>query len=199
MAHDHRSHWTAFLPLMLLGIRAAYKPDLSCSSVQLVYGCTPLRLPAEFLTPQERELQPSALLDRLWHAFDNSAQFPRVQTLQLSPTFRRSYPPPPTFSSVPTPSRNLFPPYPVLEKSDKIFRIAINGRHDTVTVDRLKPAFLENPNLVASSLTGPSPVYAASTSSTKRVVSSGGGVPCSDTQQKMKLMRHQQHIAKPEL
>ena len=39
--------WFHTLPLVLLGIRTAFREDLDCSSAELVYGTT-LRLPGEF-------------------------------------------------------------------------------------------------------------------------------------------------------
>ncbi|BHF85126.1 hypothetical protein SprV_1002828500 [Sparganum proliferum] len=46
-AHDNPSHWSEHLPLVMLGIRTALKPDLECSAAELVYGTT-LRIPREF-------------------------------------------------------------------------------------------------------------------------------------------------------
>lgn len=43
--------WTESLPLVLLGMRSAYKEDLQASSAELLYGET-LRLPGEFFQPQ---------------------------------------------------------------------------------------------------------------------------------------------------
>jgi len=40
--------WTAVLPLVLLGIRTAYKEDLQSSAAELVYG-EPLQVPGELL------------------------------------------------------------------------------------------------------------------------------------------------------
>ena len=34
-------------------------------------------------------------------------------------------------------------PYPVLERTDKFFKLNIKGREDTVSIDRLKPAYLD--------------------------------------------------------
>jgi hypothetical protein len=42
--------WTEALPLVLLGIRTAFKEDLQASVAELVYG-EPLRIPGELLTP----------------------------------------------------------------------------------------------------------------------------------------------------
>jgi hypothetical protein len=43
-------HWAEALPLVLLGIRSAWKDDLKASSAELVYG-SPLRLPGDFFPP----------------------------------------------------------------------------------------------------------------------------------------------------
>ncbi|CAK1598942.1 unnamed protein product [Parnassius mnemosyne] len=43
-------HWTESLPLVLLGIRSAFKEDLQSSSAELMYG-EPLTLPGEFFDP----------------------------------------------------------------------------------------------------------------------------------------------------
>ena len=35
-------------------------------------------------------------------------------------------------------------PYPVLERTDKFFKLNINGRKETVSIDRLKPAYTDS-------------------------------------------------------
>ena len=47
---NDRSDWPSALPLVLLGMRAAYKPDIGTSAAQLVFG-EALRLPGEFSGP----------------------------------------------------------------------------------------------------------------------------------------------------
>jgi hypothetical protein len=49
MCHPN-STWLQALPLVLLGIRTAYKEELKCSTAELVYG-EPLSLPGEFFSP----------------------------------------------------------------------------------------------------------------------------------------------------
>ncbi|GBP96177.1 hypothetical protein EVAR_46830_1 [Eumeta japonica] len=48
-------HWTECLPLVLLGVRSAYKDDLKASCAELVYGET-LRLPGEFISPSPTKI-----------------------------------------------------------------------------------------------------------------------------------------------
>ncbi|BHF68517.1 hypothetical protein SprV_0301155300 [Sparganum proliferum] len=59
-------NWTDHLPLVLLGIRSALKPDLDCSAAELVFGST-VRLPGEMIspTPQSAVEDPTNLLHRL--------------------------------------------------------------------------------------------------------------------------------------
>ena len=52
-------HWTASLPMVLLGIRTALKEDLCCTAAELVYGTT-LRLPGEFFTHLRDFVEPSS-------------------------------------------------------------------------------------------------------------------------------------------
>nr|VZI36105.1 unnamed protein product [Spirometra erinaceieuropaei] len=58
-------NWTDHLPLVLLGIRSALKPDLDCSAAELVFGAT-VRLPGEMIspTPQGAVEDPTNLLHR---------------------------------------------------------------------------------------------------------------------------------------
>ena len=62
--------WTETLPLVLLGIRSAYKEDLNASTAELVYGET-LRIPWEFLeqSSQKDDIQP--FLQRLRRRMNN--------------------------------------------------------------------------------------------------------------------------------
>ncbi|CAF4935385.1 unnamed protein product [Pieris macdunnoughi] len=45
--------WTESLPLVLLGMRSAFKEDIQASPAELLYG-EPLRLPGEFLQPTDQ-------------------------------------------------------------------------------------------------------------------------------------------------
>nr|VZI21213.1 unnamed protein product [Spirometra erinaceieuropaei] len=143
-------NWTDHLPLVLLGIRSALKPDLDCSSAELVFGAT-VRLPGEMIssTPQGAVEDPANLLHRL-------QQFMRT----LSPV-------PPSSSASPSylekdlttcshvylrcdrVRRPLEPPHDgpfrVLSPGPKTFRIQRDNREEVVSVDRLKAAVPDTP------------------------------------------------------
>ena len=115
----------------------------------MVYGTT-LRLPGEFLTPSSTPSLPD----------------PSDYASQLRTHMQRIRPPPPRLSqrnshvsealatathvfirrdAVCKPLQPPYDgPYSVLKRTDKHFTVDINGRKDTVSVDRLKPAHLDS-------------------------------------------------------
>ena len=58
------AHWVDELPIVLLGIRAAWKEDLGCSAAELTYGA-PLRLPGVFFEEPQTKEPSSVFLSRL--------------------------------------------------------------------------------------------------------------------------------------
>jgi transposase InsO family protein len=60
MCHAHQ-HWTEVLPLVLLGIRTAFKVDLKESIDELVFG-EPLRLLGELLAPTANPVETAHLI-----------------------------------------------------------------------------------------------------------------------------------------
>ncbi len=64
-AHLNPEAWIDTLPLVLLGIRTAFKPDLNATVSELVYGTT-LRLPGQFFHTSPTPLSdPSNFVDQL--------------------------------------------------------------------------------------------------------------------------------------
>ena len=148
MAHGN-PRWTETLPLVLLGIRTAVKTDLGCCTAELVFGTT-LRLPGEFITPISscEHLDPSNYVHRLKQIMQ--ALHPVVPRVRHRPShlpldlttcthvfLRRD-----------AVRKPLQPPYDgpfrVISRTDKHFTLDINGRQDTVTVDRLKVAYVND-------------------------------------------------------
>ena len=142
--------WAESLPLVLLGIRTALKKDLGCSTAELVYGTT-LRLPGEFFSPSVpfSSPDPASYATRLKAAMAKLRPIPT----RPHPSDRYTYMPRDLAScthvflrrdSVKAPLQAPYDgPFRVLQRADKFYTIEVNGRKNTVSLDRLKPAHLE--------------------------------------------------------
>ena len=120
----------------------------------MVYG-TNIRLPGEFFTPVTANSLPdqSEFISQLRTHFRSTHTTP--------PRCPSTHPHIPEELSTSTHvfvrhdviRRPLQPPYdgpyPVVKRSPKHFTININGRHDTISIDRLKPAHIDT-SLVAN-------------------------------------------------
>lgn len=136
------------LPLVLLGIRSAFKEDLQASSAELVYG-EPLRLPGEFFghtitsyttditdfsarmksfAENIRPVPPQHHSKHRIFVFKDLATcshvFLREDVLRgsLQPTYTG--------------------PHEVMKRGAKFFKINVKNKQVTVSIDRLKPAYL---------------------------------------------------------
>ena len=145
------AQWTDTLPLALLGIRTALKEDIGCTAAELVYG-TSLRHPREFFTTPNnaQDLNPISYVAGLKRAMQ-----------ALHPTKPRHSPRPHMhvdnnlhsashiFVRHDAVRKPLQPPYDgpykVLAHADKYFTLNVNGHQDTVSVDWLKAAHLDQP------------------------------------------------------
>ncbi|XP_064462971.1 uncharacterized protein LOC135373845 [Ornithodoros turicata] len=148
--------------LVLLGIRTSFKPDLRCTTGDLVYGA-PLRLPADLLeaSPTLPLLAPADYLSRLRHTMDALRPTP-PRSSRVSNAFQ-----PPdldgcshVFVRCDGVKKPLLPPYsgpyPVMRKTPAYFTLLVNGREDTVSLHRLKPAFIDASTSPAIASLGPS-------------------------------------------
>ena len=160
-ARHPSNHWVESLPLVLLGIRTAVKGDLQCSAAELVYGTT-LRLPGDFF---QSSVPPTA--------FDAAAFVKDLKEAmhKLKPTPVRPQPQRNVYVSDDLSScshvfvrhdgvrKPLQPPYDgpyrVLERTNKYFILDHSGRHNKVSLDRLKPAYLESIPQTSDSLPPP--------------------------------------------
>ncbi|KAJ8724718.1 hypothetical protein PYW07_015676 [Mythimna separata] len=139
--------WVESLPLVLLGVRSAYKEDAEASAAELVYG-QPLRLPGEFFEPQPEEaMDMTDYLTRLRNV---------VRKMHPSPAARHNKSKIFVFKELAT-STHVFlkdctagggfkpaysGPHEVIQRGDKVFKIVVNGKEVTVSIDRIKPAFI---------------------------------------------------------
>ena len=144
------SNWVDDLPLILLAWRNTIKEDLGCSPAELVFG-TPLTLPGEYFDDSQNTTPGTAttpFAQELMH---------RMARLKYTPPRR-----PQTESYIPDRLRNcqyvfvrndsvkrpLTPayqgPFKVLSRAEKHLNIKRGDITDTITIDRVKPAFVEN-------------------------------------------------------
>ncbi|XP_025262992.1 uncharacterized protein LOC112637441 [Camponotus floridanus] len=144
---QHR--WTQSLSTVLLGIRSAWKEDLQATAADIVYGQS-LRLPGEFLGSLHRD-----------NATDNVTDFVkelRQHLRELRPTKVSRHGTGKTFvfkdlatseevfvrhDSLKQPLQQPYDgPYKVIKRAEKTFVVCMNGRDVTVSIDRLKPAYI---------------------------------------------------------
>ncbi len=144
--HKPQDQWTEALPWALLGIRSAVKEDSKCTAAEMVYGSS-LRVPGEFVQP----CTPDTIMDPAAYA-----ACLRSIMATLSPASSRRTPPTSTYFPAALDScthvfvrrdsvkRPLQPPYDgpfqVISRTPKYYHLAMRGKVDTVSVDRLKPA-----------------------------------------------------------
>lgn len=153
-------NWTETLPFVLLGIRSAFKEDLQSSSAELVYG-EPLRLPGEFFGHNipgyttditDFSARMKAFADNIrpvppqHHSSHRTFVFKELATCShvflREDMLRGSLQPAYTG------------PHEVLKRGAKFFKIKLKGKQTTVSVDRLKPAYIL---IDDSNLPSPSP------------------------------------------
>ena len=140
--------WAESLPLVLLGIRTAVKEDLQCSVAELVYGTT-LRLPGEFFSPASCLQVDSDYVGKLKYYMSKlRATPPRVHRSRRTYVSDSLNSASHVFIRQDTVRGSLQRPYEgpfkVLQRTAKYFVVDVNGRSDTVSIDRLKPAFMES-------------------------------------------------------
>ena len=155
-AQPNPAAWMDYLPLVLLGIRTALKEDIQSTAAEMVFGAN-LHLPGEFFNPPSiSSTDPSDFVSQL-----------KAHMQQLRPSPPRSTPRGSHVSDALSTCTHVFlrvdrvrkpleppynGPYLVIARTDKHFTIEINGRKETVSLDRLKPAHIDStPNLSSDS------------------------------------------------
>ena len=147
MARSTETDWMDQLPMVLLGIRTAWRTELDCSPAELVYG-TALKVPgiligetsgqdlpsSEFVSDLFNRMAKLSPVEMAHHATAKvnipanmeSAKYVYVRTDAVRAPLVRPY----------------TGPFKVVKKDAKYFTILKNGKPDTVSIDRLKPAVI---------------------------------------------------------
>ena len=150
MAHESPNPWTITLPAVLLGARSAVKELLDRSAAEIVYGTT-LRLPGEFSHKYNVDAHTDLdnYSDKLRVAMShlclcpprdstqkNIFQFKEIDT--CSHVFLRR------IAIAPPLAAPYDGPYKVIMRSGRVMKILVKGKVETVSLDRVKPAHLDN-------------------------------------------------------
>ncbi|XP_076055171.1 uncharacterized protein LOC143033565 [Oratosquilla oratoria] len=143
--------WSVALSFVLLGIRTSLKVDIGHSPAELVFGTTP-RLPGEFVadvphstscTPHDFAFQLKETMANLHPVPPRHARSPRAfvsqDLLQCTHVFVR------TIAVRKALQPQYEGPFEVLRRIRKTVTIKRNEKHDHVSIDRVKPAYLFDP------------------------------------------------------
>ncbi|KAG6453520.1 hypothetical protein O3G_MSEX008200 [Manduca sexta] len=150
MARLHnRTTWVDELPTVLFGLRAAVRTDNEVSAAELTFGKT-LRLPGEFYdtSTDNDPNDPHSLPKKIRKTI--STYRPTRDTLCSRKIFVNSDLQNCKFVFVrdDTVHKSLKPPYDgpfkVLERDSKVYKIQFPNREASISIDRLKPAFVIN-------------------------------------------------------
>ena len=123
----------------MLGIRTAPKEDLNCSAVEMVFRST-LTVPGEFISPSHRQHDaPTTKFFPTNTKFHGNSKCAPIKPLDTAAFVfvrvdRHKTPP----------CRPYERPFRVIRKGDKTFTIARKNKKEVISMDRLKPAYLEN-------------------------------------------------------
>ncbi|KAA3682506.1 uncharacterized protein DEA37_0008480 [Paragonimus westermani] len=145
-AQSDATEWSERPPLILLRIRSTVKEDVGCTISELVYG-TNLHLPGKLIQPWTPPNSGTGYISRLRQ---------HMSSLRFTPSrnhWRREQKSPDLFTckfvfmrqdatKKPLHPRHLSP-FKVVELDEKFFIIEKSGRCESVSIDRLKPAYTE--------------------------------------------------------
>lgn len=147
------TNWYDRLPHILLGLRAAYRDDLNCSAAELVFGQS-LRLPGEFFDDALPAVSRTEFANKLHQVFEDvkkpAASNHGKRSVFISGDLKKCSH---VFVRIDSVKRSLQHPYDgpyeVLERGDKSFNVLVAGKQQCISIDRLKPAFICNPEVNA--------------------------------------------------
>lgn len=144
----NESTWLDALPIVLLGMRTSIKDDIKATAAEMVYGTT-LRLPGDFLTDSVVTQHPAhEYVVNLRSTMDaikpvptrnrsNKSIFVHPEMDRCSHVYVRQ-------DALATPLTAAYTgPFPVISRTPKVYKVEIRGKHKTISIDRLKPAFQE--------------------------------------------------------
>lgn len=140
-------NWSTNLPMILLFLRNSHKEDLKASPAEMLYGET-LRVPGQFFE-DNATTDTTTLLSELRNTMNQLRPTPGTRHGNDKPfvpthlkTCTHVYVRIDLLRGALTPPYEG--PYQVIKRNDKSFKINIGGKQKYVSIDRLKPAFVES-------------------------------------------------------
>ncbi|XP_014216114.1 uncharacterized protein LOC106644926 [Copidosoma floridanum] len=140
--------WLDCLLTVMLGLRTAFKEDLEASPAEMLYGTT-LRIPGEFLVSESIQVDKSSFVSSLRRLFRAIRPVPASRHSTAHPYVHKdvekcSH----VFKRVDSIKKPLELPYTgphqVIKRTQNMtYVIEINGAEKVVSVDQLKPAYIE--------------------------------------------------------
>lgn len=153
MARLNTKSWVEELPTVLLGLRAACRSDSGISAAELTFGRT-LRLPGDFYDATQVGLsEPHSLVEQIRDHINSLRPVPKPHGNTRSCFVHRDlskvdY----VFVRDDTVRKPLKPPYDgpyrVLGRRSKVYIIQLPGRKASISIDRLKPAYILHDNTI---------------------------------------------------
>lgn len=147
MARSTSANWCSELPFVLLGIRSSTKEDLQACPAELVYGQN-LKIPGEYFVsqPVNDEVEPSELIKRFRNYMKDlrvsEPRFPNQSNIHIPKDLNTCSH---VFVRIDRVKASLQPPYEGPYKVQRRFRkhfvVEIKDKNQSISIDRLKPAF----------------------------------------------------------
>lgn len=149
LARGNSLNWSDELPIVLLGIRSSFKEDIEASAAEMTYGQC-LRLPGDLVVASEQDFVATEFLVKIRRHFNN------VRSKIAHHNSKNKIFIPKSLDEC----KHVFVrqdmikkgltcpyegPYQVIEKNSKYFKIRIHNSIKSVSIDRLKPAFISEP------------------------------------------------------
>ncbi|CAH8608740.1 unnamed protein product [Dicrocoelium dendriticum] len=147
-ASQWNRHWSEQLPVILLSIRNTVKEDLGCYPAELVFGATPMILGEMVLDSRiTGKLDPTSYVVRLRQHFSSVRPTPPRFSPRNQQVHFDLHTCPFVFVRVDAVRKSLTPPYEgsfkIVTRKLKYFILDRNGSKDSLSLDRLKPAYVE--------------------------------------------------------
>lgn len=176
--------WVDVLPIVLLGLRSSYKTDIKSTAAEMTFG-TSLKLPGDFFVSDNKTTGAAsefviALKKKMQSIRPTAAAHHATNRVFIHPDLHSSSHVFVRVDRVKTPFHPPYEgPYEVASRHEKWFKLNIKNKHQNITIDRLKPAFIpaDDDNDSIAHTPSPSPTIQLNTQKPKTQQTTTPGLP----------------------